>query len=109
MKKKVAPITIESLPKSIEYGEDIYSLEMHITAWNKICLCYHILFEKDLKKEWNIFSQVVEPKVIKKVEMNDFIMPTNIVDVPDFNYAVELLKARIDKAIENKVIKIYKA
>lgn len=108
MKKKI--VSIESLPKSIEVDGQLYSLRMHITAWNKICLCYYAMFPiEKIDDHASIFSQVIEPKIDYKVEMNEYILMTNIVDVPDFNYAVELLKERVDYALEKNMIKIYKA
>ena len=37
-------INIDSLPKSIKYNGEAYFLNLHVTAFNKICVCYKYAF-----------------------------------------------------------------
>jgi len=31
---------IETLPKTFNYNETMYTLSMHVTAFNRLCICY---------------------------------------------------------------------
>ena len=61
-------INIDSLPKSIERNGEIYTLDMHVTMWNKLCVSYKYSGgPKDAtekKIEYFILSQVVEPDCV---------------------------------------------
>ena len=97
---------IETLPKFIvvkndKKDEKLYELRMHITAWGKICLCYSNMFSHEM----NILSQVVEPCMTTNVEFSECI--NDIVDTPDFDSAVDMLKKRVTHALGNESIAIY--
>ena len=102
-------INIDSLPKSIEYNGNVYTLDLHITAWNKLCVSYKYeggpkrAIEK--KIECFIMSQVVEPDC-KEIEYSDKV--TDIVDVWSWELAFSVLSARINTALTDGVVKIYK-
>ena len=100
---------IEQLPKSILVDNEPYSLSLHVTAWNKFCLCYKKMFpSKDVSASFKstIFSQVVEPDMTEKPEFSECIY--DIVDVPNFNEAVNMMNVRLNDAISNNKITLYK-
>ena len=60
-------VNIETLPRLIKViatGE-WYNLEMHVTAWNKLCVCYKLTdkWTIDNDKFYHILSNVVEPEM----------------------------------------------
>lgn len=102
-------VNIDSLPKSIEYNGNVYMLHMHVTAWNKLCICYQYIFgPKDAlerKIEYSILSQVVEPDC-KEVRHTDEVI--DIVDVKSWDKGFEVLSDRVCTALDKGVIKLYK-
>lgn len=102
-------INIDSLPKSIEHNGEVYMLDMHVTMWNKLCVSYKYsggpkdAMEK--KIEYFILSQVVEPDC-KEIEYSDNV--TDIVDVRSWELAFSVLSARINAALTDGTVKIYK-
>lgn len=102
-------INVDSLPKSIEYNGNIYMLDLHITAWNKLCICYQYIFgPKDAlekKIEYSILSQVVEPDC-KEVRHTDEVI--DIVDVRSWDEGFETLSDRVYAAMDKGVVKLYK-
>ena len=93
--------TIELLPKEIEVNEKIYGLRMHITAWQKICLCYSNV----TKPIDYILPHVVESEMTTKPEFSECMQ--DIVDVPDLDSAVTMMQLRLKDGFANKAIKIY--
>ena len=93
--------TIELLPKEIEVNEKIYGLRMHITAWQKICLCY----SNEMKLNDYILSQVVESEMAIKPKFSECMQ--DIVDVPDLDSAVAMMQLRLKDGFANKAIKVY--
>ena len=93
--------TIELLPKEIEVNEKIYGLRMHITAWQKICLCYSNV----AKPNDNILCQVVESEMATKPEFSECMW--DIVDVADLDSALAMMQLRLNDGLANKAIKIY--
>lgn len=91
---------IESLPKHIEYKSFDYDLRMHITAWGKICLCYHSYKAKEMV----IFAQVIESEPIHAYKSTS--VPEDIIDVFDFETAVNILEQRINDAVKTEIIKV---
>ena len=59
-------VNIDSLPKSIEYNDNVYMLNMHVTAWNKLCICYQYIFgPKDAlekKIEFHKYPSICRPQ-----------------------------------------------
>lgn len=103
-------VNIDSLPKSIEYNGNVYVLDLHITAWNKLCVCYKYIFgPKDAlakKIEYLILSQVVEPDN-KEIRHTDKV--TDIVDVRTWDDAFGTLESRVYAALDQGTVKAYKA
>ena len=103
-------VNIDSLPKSIEYNGNVYMLNMHVTAWNKLCVCYQYIFGPkdalDKKIEYSILSQVVEPDCKEVRQTNEVI---DIVDVRTGEEAFDTLASRLYAAIDNGIVKVYKA
>lgn len=107
-------INVDSLPKSITYNDEIYFLNLHVTMFNKICVCYQYAFTPRLAREknieYNIFSQVVEPKMniddIKVIEKTSNV--EDIFDVPDFELAFDYLSARLNQALRYNLVELYK-
>lgn len=105
-------INIELLPKAIEYNDKHYSLQLHVTAWNKLCVCYKSMFKIDdpFSHETMLFSEVVEKQMSKdEVDVEfyrDQLLPGDVADVPDIETAFEILKVRLDASLERKETKI---
>lgn len=107
-------INIDSLPKSIKYNGEVYFLHLHVTAFNKICICYQYAFspkeahEKNI--EYNILSQVVEPKMnideVKVIEKTSNVK--DIFDVPDSELAFDYLSTRLNQALRYNLVELYK-
>lgn len=60
---------IETLPKSFEKDGILYGIEMHVTAFDKLCICYRSMISA--KKEI-LCSVCVEPEN-KPVKIEDTI------------------------------------
>lgn len=88
--------SIETLPRIIEYSGDLYSLNLYVTAWDKLCLSY-IGWEKDEDGgRKNILSVVVEgPNKMRYNDQSDNI--DCIADAVDLEDAVEITRTRINK------------
>ena len=103
-------INVDSLPKSIEYNGNVYMLNMHVTAWNKLCVSYKYeggsMRAIEKKIEYLILSQVVEPDC-KQIRRTDEV--TDIVDVKSWDEGFEVLSDRVYAAINNGAVKVYKA
>lgn len=103
-------VNIDSLPKSIEYNGNVYMLDLHITAWDKLCVSYKYeggpkrAIEK--KIEYFILSQVVEPDMKKPINYSDNV--TDIIDVPNYQIAFNVLSARVAGALFRNVVTIYR-
>lgn len=101
---------IDALPKCIEFNGNWYTLNMHVTAFNKLCTSYKYIggpnAAHERKIEYNILSQVVEPDAdIEKIFYPD-VKVTDIVDVPDYEWAFQVLSDRLDNAIVTKDVKV---
>ena len=102
-------INIDSLPKSIEHNGNVYMLDLHITAWNNLCVSYK--YEGGSKRaiekkiEYFILSQVVEPDCVSPNYTDEI---TGIVDVKSWEQAFDVLSARLNTALANERVKIYK-
>jgi hypothetical protein len=96
-------IRIEDLPKVIEYKDKLWSLNVHVTAWNKLCISYHVQEEVKPFDTVFLFSEVIEPGMKKHVLRTD--NPEDIVDVKHFPSALNTLKTRLERALETGVVK----
>ena len=38
-------ITIKDLPIAIKIGASQFNFAIHVTAWNKLCVCYRKVFD----------------------------------------------------------------
>ena len=88
--------SIETLPKSVEYDGDVYFLGLHITAWNKYCICYNGMEKDEMGVRKTILSVVVEgerPDMPESKIPNDV---TEIADAVDIDDAVRITKTRIN-------------
>ena len=101
-------LRIDTLPKVVVCENEPYSLSMHVTAWGKLCLCYKKMFpSRELKDNFKetIFSQVVEPDMTAKPEFSECVY--DIVDVPDFERAVDMLAFRVKDGFKREIITAY--
>lgn len=101
-------VNIETLPRLIKViatGE-WYNLEMHVTAWNKLCVCYKLTdkWTIDNDKFYHILSNVVEPEMEGDVNYSKFI--TDVVDVPNIEWAFNILSTRLNEAISEGKIEV---
>ena len=89
----------------------LYQLDVHVTAFGKLCIGYKRAFKNDKEDPLNpdhfILSQVVEPKMEPRTydlnEVGDSAV-TRIYDVIDAEQGVRLLLARIAKGVTRKEI-----
>ena len=102
-------INIDSFPKSIKYNGNVYFLHLGVTAWNKILVCYQYAFSPleamEKKIEYSILSQVVEPDNASPNYSNNV---EDIIDVKSTELAFNVLSARLNTALANEQVKIYK-
>lgn len=102
-------VNIDSLPKSIKYNGNVYMLDLHVTAWNKLCVSYKYIFgSKDAlekKIETFILSEVVEPDNITPNYSNKV---DGIVDVNSWEMAFMVLASRLNTALSEGIIEMYK-
>lgn len=102
-------INIDSLPKSIKYNGNIYFLHLGVTAWNKIVVCYQYAFSPreaiEKKIEYYILSQVVEPDNVYPNYSNNV---EDMVDVKSTELAFNVLSARLNTAVSNNFVELYK-
>ena len=97
---------IESLPKVIVYKGNPYSIYMHCTAWNRLCLCYKKMFpQKNADSDIYILLEVVEPKMKTAPEFSKDI--SDVVDTPSFDLAVDMLARRLHDAFLYNIIHEY--
>ena len=103
-------VNIDSLPKCIEFDGEWYGLNLHVTAFNKLCISYQNMagpksaLEKN--KEYNILSQVVEPNMNYPINYPKINLITSIVDAPNYTLAFNILSSRLNSAISNGDIKV---
>ena len=101
-------VNIETLPRLIEVvGTPYwYNLTVHVTAWNKLCVGYRLVDKWALENSdlYYLFSCVVEPDMDHSIEYTD--NNKQIVDVPSFEMAVNVLSVRVNKAIEKGTIAV---
>lgn len=102
-------INIDSLPKSIKYNGNIYFLHLGVTAWNKIVVCYQYAFSPreamEKKIEYSILAQVVEPNNVSPNYSNNV---EDIVDVNSTEIAFNVLSTRLNAAVSNNFVELYK-
>lgn len=54
---------IETLPKTFVFNNIIYTLGLHVTAFNRLCICYREMFKRDNQITTEILCSVcVEPE-----------------------------------------------
>lgn len=103
-------INIDTLPKSIMYNGNLYFLSLCVTAWNKLCVSYHYAWSPkeamDKNIEYSIFSQIVEPNKTDEIKYTDNI--ENIIDVPNYQMAFNILSTRINDAVSRGLVELYK-
>ena len=97
-------VRLETLPKVIEYDGKLWSLNMHVTAWNKLCVAYEPSFRGNPGDLAFLLSQVVEPDMKGRPVHTD--NPEDIVDVKNFTSAVSTVKNRLEQAVSKGIIKI---
>ena len=102
-------VNIDSLPKSIKYNGEVYFLHLGVTAWNKIVVCYQYAFgpleAMEKKIEYSILSQVVERDNVSPNYSNNV---EDIVDVKSTELAFNILSARLNTALSNNIVELYK-
>lgn len=101
-------VNIESLPRLIKViaTGKLYNLQMHVTAWNKLCVCYKLIdkWTTENDKIFHILSNVVEPGMGNDVKYSNNIY--DIVDVPIIDWAYNTLSTRLNTAIANGEIEV---
>ena len=101
-------VNIETLPRLIKVIDtgNWYNLEMHVTAWNKLCVCYKLTDKWTMDNDmfYHILSNVVEPEMEGDVKYSKFM--TDIVDVPNIEWAFNILSTRLNDAISEGKIEV---
>ena len=94
---------IETLPRQIKYNGKYYFLSVHVTAWGKLCVGYKVMDERVIEDRY-ILSHVIEKK--EKVTLYFPKDVTDIMDVMNFDDAVEKLEKRINDALKFNYIEL---
>jgi len=101
-------VNIESLPRLIKViaTDKWYTLQMHVTAWNKLCVCYKLTDKWTMENDniFRILSNVVEPDMGNDIKYSNNIY--DVVDVPNIDWAYNTLSTRLNTAIGNGEIEV---
>lgn len=89
---------IETLPREIKYNGKYYFLNVHITAWGKLCVGYKIMDVREMEYVY-ILSNVICEKTQYSPQYNPLGI-NDIMDVDNFNDAVEMLEKRVNDALK---------
>lgn len=95
---------IETLPREIKYNGNYYFLNVHITAWGKLCVGYKIMDPRNSDNVY-ILSNVIDTKGAEKRQCNIHGI-LNINDVNNFNEAVEILEKRVNNSLKSGYIEL---
>ncbi len=93
-------LQFETLPKYVEYNGKGYFLSLHITAWDKYCICYKGLEKDEFGGRKTILSVVVEGE---RPELPEYKIPDDIEDIADavnLEDAVRITNTRIKRAFK---------
>lgn len=85
---KTALEDLNNLPMSINYDDNIYLLNVYVTAWNNFCIAYVKI--NDIREK--LFSVVVDPNA-KEIEVST--EPEEISTVRTFDDAYNLLYSNL--------------
>lgn len=93
-------ITIKDLPIAIKVGGTQFNFAIHVTAWNKLCVCYKKVFDADNQ----ILSCVVEPdgKILIPKHYDD------IADARTIDEALFVTWARLMEMVKKNIAVIVK-
>lgn len=94
---------IETLPREIKYNGKYYLLSVHVTAWGKLCVGYKVL-DARVTEDIHILSHVIEDKENATMYYPKDV--TDIMNVMNFDDAVETLEIRVNEAIKLGQIEI---
>ena len=86
---------IETLPKTFEHNGVTYTLSMHVTAFNRLCICY-----REMLGNRNILCSVcVEPenKPINIEDTVDFALNDHVGNERTLDAAAKMLKNYVNK------------
>ena len=98
--------TIETLPKTVIYDGQAYFLNLHVTAWGKLCVSYKGIDRGADGCYPNIFSTVVEGESKKAPHLEGADWVEGITDSKDLDDAVTITKVRIDNACANNFVEV---
>jgi hypothetical protein len=90
---------IETLPKTIEVNNEHYQLEVHVTAWDNLCIGYIEMFKKE-GAQWreHICSVCVEPDhEPRKIEDTIGYLNEGIGNARTLDDAALMLKEYVEK------------
>ena len=89
--------TLELLPKSIDYKGSTFFLQVHVTAWGHLCVCY-----KELGTDKQILVYVVEkdkdvyiPSIIEETETSG--LNEHIGNCPTFDACLTTMIKKINE------------
>lgn len=89
--------SIETLPKAVEYNGKYYFLKLHITAWDKYCICYQGLEKDEIGALKTILSVVVEGEHPEQSEYEFPNSVTEIANAVNLDDAVRITNTRIKR------------
>lgn len=95
---------IETLPREIKYNGKYYFLSVHVTAWGKLCVGYKVM-DARIMEDVHILSNVIDTKDNPNYPYNPHGI-TDIMDVNNFNDAVDMLEKRVNDALKLKYIEL---
>ena len=95
---------IETLPKTFENNGNMYTLEMHVTVFDKLCICYKEMLPHDIVGTRNILCSVcVEPenKPLKIEDTIGFALNEYVGNARTIEDAAKMLKDYVYKTYIN--------
>ena len=96
---------IETLQKTFEHDGTLYTLELHVTAWNRLCIGYRDAFKKDgtYTREF-ICSVCVEPEnEPRKIEDGVGYLNGRVGNAKTLDDAAQMLKEYVENVLKIKI------
>lgn len=102
---------LELLPKIVEYNGSDYSLEVHVTAFNRLCVAYQKLYPSKNGERPRILSYTVEPerdeyipKISAKSETSE--LNEHIGNCKTLDKCIDNIRNAISQSLRDKLMKI---
>ena len=95
---------IETLQKTFEHDGTLYTLELHVTAWDRLCISYREAFKKDgAYTRESICSVCVEPEnEPRKIEDTVGYLNEGVGNAKTLDDAAQMLKEYVENVLKIK-------